>query len=243
VTVFKHPNGRTFSYDFRWRGERYIGNTGQTTKTDAQAAEAEIKRTLRLKAAGLLAVPPAPSPRFQEWSEIYYDDVRTRRRDHIKRPERIEGLVRCVLRFFGQRPAPQVRGKLAAIPGEPYHDLRLSAPIDDPMWLLKFEDWMQKKGSERANEESVSIDAQSDVRVGAASGVSRAHACRDESVPRAAARFWRRAHQHVDCRRAQALDTHASYHVRLAWPLPHSRQSSAYRTSSRSTGRSISTLG
>jgi integrase len=146
MTVYKQPRGRTWSYDFWWSGDRYTGSTKQTTRTEAEAAEAEIKRKLRLRAAGLLPDAPATSPRFQDWSKIYFDHVCTRRQDDIKRPDRIEDLLRCVLRFFGARPSPQARGKWAPVEGEPYRDLRLSDPIDDPMLLLTFEDWMRKKG-------------------------------------------------------------------------------------------------
>lgn len=144
MTVFKNANGKTFRYDFWWRGDRYTGNTLQTERADALIVESDIKKGLRLKAVGLAPPEAATSPTFQDWSEVYLEHVLTRRKD-IKRADRIEDLLRVVLRFWGQRPAPTVTGKWAAIAGEPYHDLRLIDPIQDPMWLLKFEDWMNAK--------------------------------------------------------------------------------------------------
>jgi hypothetical protein len=145
MTVFRHPHGQTFRYDFWWRGDRYTGNTHQTTRADAELVESGIKKHLRLEAGGLVAPPPVTSPRFQDWAEIYLDHVLTRERSRIRRPDRIEDLLRVVLRFWGQRPPAEARGKFAAVDGEPYQDLRLADPIDDPMWLLKFEDWMNAK--------------------------------------------------------------------------------------------------
>jgi integrase len=142
VTVFKHPQGKTYRYDFWWRGDRYTGNTHQTSRADAELVEADIKKKLRLQAGGLAPPDPEASPRFQQWAEIYLEHVLTRLKARIKRPDRIQDLLRVVLRFWGARPPADATGKFAAKEGEPYHDLRLIDPIADPMWILKFEDWM-----------------------------------------------------------------------------------------------------
>jgi integrase len=144
MTVFKHPKGAAFRYDFWWRGDRYTGNTLQTDRAEAELVEASIKKDLRLRAGGLLPPAPTTSPSFQDWAEIYLEHVVERRKD-ITRSDRIEDLLRVVLRFWGRRPPANETGKFAAREGEPYHDLRLVDPIQDPMWLLKFDDWMNSK--------------------------------------------------------------------------------------------------
>lgn len=145
MTVFR-PKGRTtFRYDFWWKGDRYTGNTDQVTQRDAELVEADIRKQLRLQAGGLAPAPSIESPRFEEWAEIYLEDVRERR-DHIKAPERIEGLLRVVLRFFGRRTADR---KDAA---GPFHDLKLQDLIDEPKWLLDFEDWMRAQRTGQTSE-------------------------------------------------------------------------------------------
>lgn len=141
MTTFKHPKGTTFRYDFWWRGDRYTGTTHQTTKRDADLVESDIKKKLRLQAGGLIPPDVVPSPFFHDWAEVYLEDVVKRRTD-VKRSDRITDLLRVVLRFFGRRPAPEEIGKWAAVEGEPYHDLRLIDPVSDPLWIVKFEDWM-----------------------------------------------------------------------------------------------------
>jgi integrase len=145
MTVFKHPRGKTYRYDFWWHGDRHMGNTHQTSRAEAEVVENDIKKRLRLHLGGIAPPDPDASPRFQDWAEIYYDHILTRRKNDIKRPDRVQGLLRVTLRFWGQRPGPTVTGKWAAKPDDPYHDLRLIDPINDPMWLLKFEDWMSSK--------------------------------------------------------------------------------------------------
>lgn len=143
MTVFKDTAGVTFRYDFWFHRRRFTGNTHQTTRTDALLVQANIKRTLRLRAGGLETLNPI-SPTFQQWAAVYFEHVR-KRVSKIKRTDRVEVNLRVVMRFWGSRPGPRVTGKWAAVDGEPYHDLRLCDPVDDPMWLLKFEDWMVKR--------------------------------------------------------------------------------------------------
>ncbi|HZR25497.1 MAG TPA: hypothetical protein VFA59_18015, partial [Vicinamibacterales bacterium] len=69
MTTFRHPNGKSFRYDFWFKGERYTGDTQQTTKADADIVEADLKKQLRLRAGGLLPPDPTTSPTFQDWSE------------------------------------------------------------------------------------------------------------------------------------------------------------------------------
>lgn len=148
MTVFKHPRGTSYRYDFWFSGQRYTGTTQQTTRADALLVEADLKKKLRLQAGGLAPPDPIASPRFHDWAEIYLAHVQTHERARVHRPDRIADLLRVVLRFWGAKPGPEVTGKLAAVDGEPYHDLRLEDPIKDPMWILRFEDWMAtRRGS------------------------------------------------------------------------------------------------
>jgi integrase len=56
VSLYKRPNSATFSYDFRRGGRRFSGDTGCTTRREAEAVErARIEEVERLVAAGLAA--------------------------------------------------------------------------------------------------------------------------------------------------------------------------------------------
>lgn len=145
MTTFKHPNGIAFRYDFWFDGQRYTGNTKQTTKREADLVEADLKKKLRLQAGGLLPPDPVASPKFQDWAEVYLEHIIEREKGRVTRIDRVQDLLRVVLRFWGKRPDETATGKWADRPDEPYHDLTLRDPIDDPMWLLKFEDWMTAK--------------------------------------------------------------------------------------------------
>lgn len=142
MTVFKHPNGASWSYDFWFKGQRYTGSTNQTTQAAAKIVESDLKKSLRLQVGGLAPAAKTAAPRFQDWAEVYLEDVYARRAE-IKAPERIEGLLRVVLRFFGRRPEKD------AVAGAPYHDLRLDDLIIDAKWILAFEDWMRAQRTGR----------------------------------------------------------------------------------------------
>jgi integrase len=222
VTVYRPVDRDSFRYDFWYSGERYVGNTEQTTKTEAEIVEADRKKALRLRAGGLLPIEQDAAPTIEDWAEVYLDHVHRRRKD-IKSKERIEHLLRVVLRFWGAKPSPQARGKFAAVAGEPYHDLRLDAPIRDPHWLLKFEDWMDAKrtaktgtrlsGQTRNQYRSTlsqmyvlalrpEFRARSGVQMNPFLGIPR-----DRDVERTST---------VTVTQLRAWLTHASYHVRLA---------------------------
>lgn len=145
MTTFKHPNGTTFRYDFWFDGQRYTGNTKQITKRDADLVEGDLKKKLRLQAGGLVAPDPVDSPSFQDWAEVYLEQLHTRERGRVTRIDRVVDLLRVVLRFWGRKPGEEATGRWAARADDPYHDLKLRDPIDDPMWILKFEDWMAAK--------------------------------------------------------------------------------------------------
>jgi integrase len=141
VTVWKPTHRRTYRYRFYLDGRRYEGNTKQTLLADAREWEAQEQRRLRRQAGGL-AVLPEHSPRFSDWAAAYLQHVRTRGR--VRRIDRLEELLRVVLRFWGTKPSGR-NPKNPAIEGEPYHDLRLADPIRDPSWIVRFEAWMQQR--------------------------------------------------------------------------------------------------
>lgn len=136
MTTFRHPRGKTFRYDFEWRGRRYTGSTDQLTKADADLVEAEIKKRLRQQAWGIAPFDRQRTPSFTDWAGHFYDYQRRR----LTRPDLIERTLHMVLAFWGAKPAEK------AVDGGPYHNLRLADPILDPEWIEKFEQWMDKRG-------------------------------------------------------------------------------------------------
>lgn len=136
MTVWKPVGRRTYRYRFYLHGQRHEGNTGQVTEADAKEWEDQEQRRRRREGAGL-EVAPEHSPRFAEFAPVYLTHVKKRGR--VRRLDRVEELLRVVLRFWGARPAKE------AVAGEPYHDLRLADPIRDPSWLLRFEAWMAQR--------------------------------------------------------------------------------------------------
>lgn len=131
-----YRRGKVWYYRFHFLARRYEGSTRLTELAPAKAFEADLRRALRLQAAGLGAeFLPDTTPRFSDWAEIAFAYLAPRR----KRPEALEDELRVVLRFWGGRPA------VGAVEGEPYHDLRLADPIRDPSWLHRFERWMASR--------------------------------------------------------------------------------------------------
>lgn len=139
MTVYRPPDRKTYRYDFIYHGRRHVGTTGCEMKREADAHEADLKQRLRAGASGL-PVGPHASPHFTEWAETYY----AYKHRQVGRPERLEDLLRVVLRFWGRKPGPT--SKVRLVEGEPYHDLRLADPILAPEWILKFEAWMDARG-------------------------------------------------------------------------------------------------
>jgi integrase len=142
MTVFRRrrPDGkdRVWSYEFMLRGERYRGSTGQLDKESATKWEIKEKERIRRVLAGLEAPAATEGIRFQEWAEKYFE-IRSR---EVRRPERVDYLLRCVLRFWGAKPA-----KSDGIPIDetaPYHDLRMTDVIADPYWIERFEQWLRE---------------------------------------------------------------------------------------------------
>lgn len=137
MTVFYDAKSKGWRFDFQFLKRRHVSPRGFETKKEARDAEAERRRVLRRQAAGLETGTTADSPAFQDWAEVYLQDLERRGRP-------IDGQVhrlRAVLRFFGRRPdrplAPHEAG--------PYHDLRLVDVVVDPVWLDRFEAWMGER--------------------------------------------------------------------------------------------------
>lgn len=138
MTVYRDKGAKTYVYDFYFRGQRYKATTHQQNITDARAVENEVKVRLRRQAGGILR--PEDTPRFQQWSEVYY----ARAEKLLRAPEHVKETLRVVLRFWGDRPGPNSR--VPADPKAPYHNLRLADPIEDPRWIDKFEEWVEARG-------------------------------------------------------------------------------------------------
>ena len=139
MTVYRPKGRREYVYDFRFKGKRYVKSTVQIRLRDAQQVEDAAKLTLRRRAAGLAVDTEVPT--FTEWAEAYFAYVRAPTNPRrLTRPAQVRDLIRVVLRFWGHPPNPGSR--VSRVDGEPYHGLRLSDPIDDPEWIVQFEDWM-----------------------------------------------------------------------------------------------------
>lgn len=137
MTVFTKPGWRIFRYDFKFQGKRYVGNTHQLTREDAQLVEREKQLALRHQAGGISQFFTKETPRFAKWANIFLDYKVT----HLDRPDHVRWVTGVLLRFFGVAP----RGT-AKTPEAPYHDLRLGDIIAEPEWILKFEHWMTARG-------------------------------------------------------------------------------------------------
>lgn len=133
MTIWKSADRATYRYLFYIDGKAYRGNTRQITREDAEEFETEEKRRVRRELAGLPTLTKH-SPRFSVWSEIYLKYLR--QRGKVRRIDRVEDLLRVVLRFWGARPRKD------AVEGEPYHNLTLADPIRDPDWIERFEQWI-----------------------------------------------------------------------------------------------------
>lgn len=136
MTVFKHPRGKTWRYDFWWKGRRYQGSTDQLTKAEATLVEAAIKTQLRQAVWGIAPLDRTRTPTFTAWAAYYLKHQRTR----VRRPDLLQRTVRLVLAFWGARPAKD------PVVGGVYHDLRLADALLDADWIEKFEQWMTDRG-------------------------------------------------------------------------------------------------
>lgn len=125
--------GAVWHYDFWFQGHRHRGSTLMEARADAAAVEADAKKRLRRISMGL-EVADQPAPSCADWFEAHYQHVAA----ELGRPDQHAVYLRVLLRFFGPRPTDPAK----VIDGEPYHDLDLAAPLRDPSWVLKFEQWL-----------------------------------------------------------------------------------------------------
>lgn len=159
MTVYRRPDRQTYEYDFWYRGRRYRANTFQEDRARARLVEARIKLKLREQRGGI--AEPGPAPSFTQWAGVYYAWAARmqHRTGRPKRLDRIEELLRVVLRFWGQRPADPASPVQPALGEEaPFHHLTLRDPIEDPTWLLEFDAWMDRRhvaGSTRNHYDTV----------------------------------------------------------------------------------------
>ncbi len=131
-------------FDFQFANARYQSPRPWPTKREAEEAEAAKRRELKKRAAGVDGpAPPIVAPSFTAWAGHYFAYCeRQAAEGHLDHPEIIKGNLNVILQFWGAPPGdPAVR-----IKGAPYHDLRLSAPIDDPAWLGRFDAWIDRRG-------------------------------------------------------------------------------------------------
>jgi integrase len=136
MTVWKSGDRASYRYLFYIEGKAYRGNTKQITKADAEEWEERERRRVRRELAGLPMLGDH-APTFDAWSTIYLKYLR--QRGKVRRIDRVEDLLRVVLRFWGSRP------KKGAVEGEPYHGLTLADPIRDPEWIERFEEWIRNR--------------------------------------------------------------------------------------------------
>lgn len=141
MTVHKPKDRASYRYKFVVDGKVYQGNTRQRTREDAEEFEAQEKREVRRKIAGLPTLSDV-APSFTVWSQVYLKYLR--QRGKVRRIDRIEDILRVILRFWGAKPSGR-DPKHRAIDGEPYHDLTLIDPIRDPEWIERFEAWIRQR--------------------------------------------------------------------------------------------------
>jgi integrase len=145
MTVYLPKGGKTWYYDYRYKGQRFRGSTEQLTRADAALVESQIKLRQRQQAGGIAAFDVQSTPRFQRWAEVYFK-YQTK---FVDRPDLVRAAIEVVLEFWGAPPAKAKRQPTGTntrrIPA-PYHDLRLGHPIAVPSWITKFEAWIEARG-------------------------------------------------------------------------------------------------
>lgn len=145
MSVYLPRGGRTWRYDYRYKGQRYRGSTEQLNRADAALVESQRKLQQRREAGGIAAFSIGVTPRFQQWADVYLKY----QKKFVDRPDLVESGLSAVLEFWGAKPKTPKRRPTGTntrhIPA-PYHDLRLGHPIADPSWIMKFERWIEARG-------------------------------------------------------------------------------------------------
>ena len=105
MSVYKPKDGRTWRYSFYWRKQRYTSSTDLNNKRATKRWEEKYRQDLELEAAGLQPPTPTESPRFAIWAGVCYAHTCK----VVTRPDRIDDLLRVLLRFLGPRPKGTIR--------------------------------------------------------------------------------------------------------------------------------------
>lgn len=140
MTVYRGKQDKHYRYDFQYRGQRYWGSTGQSKKRAAEDAERKIRENVERVSAGLPVATPAEdapsSPYIQDWASVYVAH-------QARRGRKLAPITRdlaVALKFFGQAP----KGTTPT-DDEPYHHLTLLDVAGDPLWVEKFEQWLDQR--------------------------------------------------------------------------------------------------
>lgn len=145
MTVYLPKGRKTWVYDFEYQKRRYHDTTHQTRKDDALQVEAALKLKLRQQKGGIANFDPEDTPTFTVWAGT----VLKYQKRFTERPDLVKRALDVVLEFWGAKPARPKKKAAVERPlkvAPPYHDLRLGDPIADSSWLLKFQEWVERRG-------------------------------------------------------------------------------------------------
>ena len=102
VSIYKR--GKSWYYDFQYRGERYAGCIGAVSKTVAR--EVEIKKKVEAKEGRYESTAKKPSPLLEDFVEEYFEFYRATRRPHSVRRHEISW--RAVQPVFGNKRLDEI---------------------------------------------------------------------------------------------------------------------------------------
>jgi len=106
MSVYKRPGAETYSFDFRWRGHRFHGSTGCTSKREAEKWEKAEKE--RIKA---IQADPAKTLTFGRAVTMYWDEVG----QHRSRPKSVSSIMGWLQKHIGiDTPITEIDGALVA---------------------------------------------------------------------------------------------------------------------------------
>lgn len=146
MSVYKPKGRKTWIYDFWYAGVHHKGNSFQETEHEARLVEAKKKLRLRHERGGI--AEPLPAPSFTDWADTFYGHLEKlqQRTGRPKRLDRMDELIRVMLRFWGARPTDASSPVLPAQGEEaPFYNLTLQHPIDEPKWILEFDNWIDRR--------------------------------------------------------------------------------------------------
>ena len=70
MSVYRRDGAKTYSYDFRWRGHRFSGSTGETDKRRAEAWEKAEKQRIKT-----VAIDPRKPMTFGVATTMYWTEI------------------------------------------------------------------------------------------------------------------------------------------------------------------------